>query len=320
MRTLHPRQAGLIQGCARPGPALDFDSMLTTHGRYPFSPISQRKAWDWPGGKRLALYIAVNIEHFPFGEGMGVPLAPAQPEPDVVNFSWRDYGNRIGVWRLLELFDELKLPAAALANSAIYDHAPQIMAAFRQRGDEIVGHGRTNAERQGPMSEAEERALIEKATAVLTRHEGKKPAGWMGPWVSESRVTPDLLQEAGYQYLMDWGHDDQPVWLKTRGGRILSIPYPKPTNDLPAMHGHSAAPSDWADMVIDYFDEMLHQSRNQALVCCLSLHPFLVGFPGRLRQLRRALEHIAAHRDRVWITHPGAMARHAAGLPDGLIV
>jgi allantoinase len=294
--------------------------MLKTHGRYPFSPITDRKPWDWPEGKRLALYIAVNIEHFPFGEGMGVPLAHAQPEPDVVNFSWRDYGNRIGVWRLLELFDELKLPAAALANASIYEHAPQIMAAFRKRGDEVVGHGRTNAERQGPMSEAEERVLIEEATAILARHEGQKPAGWMGPWVSESKVTPDLLQEAGYQYLMDWGHDDQPVWLKTRGGRILSVPYPKPTNDLPAMHGHSATPAQWADMLIDYFDEMLHQSRHSALVCCLSLHPFLVGFPGRLRQLRRALEHIAARRDRMWIAHPGAIARHAAGLPPGLIV
>lgn len=294
--------------------------MLTNHGRYPFSPIVERKAWDWPEGRRLAVYIAVNIEHFPFGEGMGVPLAPAQPEPDVVNFTWRDYGNRIGVWRLLEMFDELKLPAAALANSEIYEHAPQVMAAFRKRGDEVVGHGRTNAERQGQMSEADERRLILEATEMLTRQEGKKPAGWMGPWVSESRKTPDLLQEAGYQYLMDWGHDDQPVWLKTRGGRILSIPYPKPTNDLPAMHGHSAAPSDWADMLIDYFDEMLHQSRHHALVCCLSLHPFLAGFPGRLRQLRRALEHMTAHRDRVWFTHPGAIARHAAGLPAGMIV
>src|SRR5262245_45836201 len=103
------------------GSAVVLFLMLKTHDRYPFSPIRERKAWDWPGGKRLALYIAVNIEHFPFGEGMGVPLANAQPEPDVVNFSWRDYGNRIGVWRLLELFDELKLPAAALANSSIYE-------------------------------------------------------------------------------------------------------------------------------------------------------------------------------------------------------
>ncbi len=265
------------------------------------------------------MYIAVNVEHFPFGEGMGVPLAPAQPEPDVVNYSWRDYGNRIGVWRLLELFDELKLPATAMANAAIYDHAPQIMAAFRRRGDEVVGHGRTNAERQGQLPEAEERRLIAEAAASIERHEGRRPAGWLGPWVSESRTTPDILQELGFSYVMDWGHDDQPVWLKTRGGRILSIPYPRPTNDLPVLHGYGVPPSDWADILVDQFDEMLHQSRTHALVFNLSLHPFLVGFPFRLRQLRRALTHVLAQRDKIWLTHPGKIAEHATGLPPGMI-
>ena len=294
--------------------------MLKTHGRYPYRPIVERPDWTWPDGRRLAVYVAVNIEQFPFGEGLGVPLAPVQPEPDVVNYSWRDYGNRVGVWRLIELFDELQVPAAALTNAEIYDHAPQIMAAFRRRGDEVVGHGRTNAERQGTMPEDDERRLIAEATATITRHEGKPPAGWMGPWVSESAATPDLLQEAGYRYVMDWGHDDQPVWLKTRRGRLLSIPYPRPTNDLPVLHGHGGSPSDWADMLVDHFDEMLHQSRHQALVCNLSLHPFLAGFGFRLRQLRRALAHIARHRDRIWLTHPGRIAEHAAALPEGLIV
>ncbi len=294
--------------------------MLHSHDRYPYSPIADRPDWTWPDGRHLAVYVAINIEHFPFGSGMGVPLANAQPEPDVQNFSWRDYGNRVGIWRLLELFDELKVPAAALANSEIYDHAPQIMAAFRKRGDEVVGHGRTNAERQGTMSEAEEKALIAEATATIARHEGKPPSGWMGPWVSESGVTPDLLQEQGYRYVLDWGHDDQPVWMKTRGGKILSLPYPRPTNDMPALHGHGIPPHDWADMLIDQFDEMLHQSRRQALICPLSLHPFLVGFPFRLRQLRRVLTHIARHREQIWLTTPGMITDYAAGLPDGMVV
>jgi allantoinase len=294
--------------------------MLTGHGRYPYSPIVERPVWEWPNGSRLAVYIAVNIEHFPFGEGMGVPLAPTQPEPDIVNYSWRDYGNRIGIWRMLELFDELDLPAAALANAEIYDHAPQIMAAFRKRGDEVVGHGRTNAERQGQLPEAEERQLIASAAATIERHEGKRPAGWMGPWVSESRVTPDILQELGFSYVMDWGHDDQPVWLKTRNGRILSVPYPKPLNDLAVLHLNGTPPADFADILVDQFDEMLLQSRRQALVFNLSLHPFLVGVPFRVRQLRRALQHIASHRERIWLTHPGRIAEHAALLPPGMIV
>lgn len=293
---------------------------LTSHGRYAYSAIIDRPVYGWPRGKGLAVFLALNVEHFPFGEGMGIPLAPAQPEPDVVNYSWRDYGNRVGVWRLIAEFDRLALPATVLANTALYEHAPQVMAAFRARGDEIVGHGVTNAERQGTMEEAEERDLIARTTAALTRHEGKPPTGWLGPWVSESRVTPDLLAEAGYRYVMDWAADDQPIWLATRnGGRILAIPYPRPTNDLPELHGARQTPSDYADILIDQFDEMLDQSRDMPLVYNLSLHPFLAGWPYRLRHIRRVLEHIAAHREDIWVTHAGAIAAHIEALPDGTV-
>jgi peptidoglycan/xylan/chitin deacetylase (PgdA/CDA1 family) len=290
-------------------------TMSRQHGRYPFSPIPERPVYDWPNGTRLAVYIAVNVETFPFGEGLGVDLAPRQQEPDVVNFSWRDYGNRVGVWRLLELLDELDLPATVLLNTAIYDDCPAVAAAFRRRGDEIVGHGRTNAERQGDMDEAAERAMIAEVTERIAREEGSRPAGWMAPWVSETWVTPDLLEEAGYSYVMDWAADDQPIWFATRSGRhILAVPYARPTNDLPLMHGAKMAPSVYADILIDQFDEMLAQSARQPLVFNLSLHPFLVGWPFRLRQLRRALVHIAAHRERVWLTTAGGIARHVAAL------
>ena len=160
--------------------------------------------------------------------------------------------------------------------------------------------------RQAPGHQLAEAALIAATTAALTRHEGHPPAGWMGPWVSESPVTPDLLAEAGYRYVMDCAADDQPVWLATRnGGRILSIPYPRPTNDLPALHGAGQTPRDYADQLIDQFDEMLDQSATAPLIYNLSLHPFLAGWPFRLRQLRRVFEHIADHRDRVWLTRPG---------------
>lgn len=292
---------------------------LSTHGRYPYSPITERPNWRWPDGNGLAVYIALNIEAFPFAEGAGIPLAPAQPEPDVVNYSWRDYGNRIGVFRLLAEFDRLGLPCAALANAAIYETAPAVMDAFRARGDEVVGHGISNADgRQGEMNEAEEAALIAATTDAIARHEGTPPAGWMGPWVSESRVTPDLLTAAGYRYVMDWAADDQPVWLATRnGGRILAIPYPRPTNDLPVLHGAGQTPRQYAEILIDQFDEMLEQSQTAPLIYNLSLHPFLAGWPFRLRALRAVFEHIAAHRDRVWLTTPGAIADYAAGLPEG---
>jgi peptidoglycan/xylan/chitin deacetylase (PgdA/CDA1 family) len=149
-----------------------------------------------------------NLEHFAFGEGLGAELAPGGPQPDVLNFAWRDYGNRVGVWRLLDLFDELALPASVLVNSSIYGYCPEVMAAVRARGDEVVGHGRTNSERQGILPEAEERALIAETTRVIAAAEGTLPKGWLGPWISQSRVTPDLLAEAGYGYVLDWCQDD----------------------------------------------------------------------------------------------------------------
>ena len=281
---------------------------LPDHGRFPYSAIGDRPQFTWPGGARLACYIAVNLEHFAFGEGLGAERAPTHGQPDVLNWSWREYGNRVGAWRMLDLLDELGLPCAALVNSAIYDHCPDLPAAFRARGDEIVAHGRSNAERQGECDEPAERALIEGATQVLTRAEGRAPRGWLGPWISQSRVTPDLLAEAGYRYLLDWAMDDQPVWMTTRGGgRILSVPYPQELNDIPALVARDGEAAGFCDRIVDGFSEMLDQSARQPLVFAVALHPYIFGQPHRLRRLRVALKAIAA-RSGPWWTTPGAIA------------
>src|SRR5512142_3403290 len=129
----------------------------TDHGRYSYRPITDRPDYSWSNGRRLAVYIALHLEHFAFGEGLGAELAPGGPQPDVLNYAWRDYGNRVGVFRLAELFAELKLPVSLLVNSAMLEQAPQALAAFP--GADIVGHGRSNSERQGTLSEDAERAL-----------------------------------------------------------------------------------------------------------------------------------------------------------------
>lgn len=284
---------------------------LAGHGRYPYSPLEGRPDIEWPSGRRLAVYIALNVEVFAFGEGLGAELAPGGPQPDVLNYAWRDYGNRVGVWRLLDEFYRLELPVTVLANSEAYAECPQVMAAFRRRGDEVVAHGRSNSERQGVLDEAGEQALIAGATATILREEGRRPDGWLGPWISQSRTTPDLLAEAGYRYLLDWCHDDQPVWMTTRtGGRILSVPYPQELNDIPAVVARKVEGRAFAEMIMDGFDEQLAQSAAQPLVFGIALHPYIVGQPHRLRPLRRALEHIAAHRDQVWLCHAGEIARH----------
>lgn len=293
--------------------------MLRNHGRYDYSNITKRPDYSWPGGKRLAVYMAFNIEAFGFGDGKGSAIAPPDQALSHSVYSWRDYGNRVGVWRLFDMMDELGIPIEAQMNTAIYDECPDIAERLRARGDEVVGHGITNSDEQGHLPEAAERALIQDATAAITKHEGAPPVGWMSPWLSNSDVTMDLLQEAGYRYVMDWTMDDQPVWLKTRQGRILSMPYPVEVNDNRALVWLRYSSEEFADMIVDQFDEMLEQSEGQPLVCPISIHPFSIGRPYRMRQFRRALKHILGHRDRIWLTRPRDICAHIESLPPGVV-
>jgi allantoinase len=286
---------------------------LPDHGRFPYRPITRRPDYRWPGGERLAVYIGFNIEHFAFGEGLGAGIGPASPSPDVLNHSWREYGNRVGAWRCLELFNQLGLPTATLINTALYDHCPELVAAFVGRGDELVGHGHTNAERQGGFSEADERTLLLRCRERMRQESGADVIGWLSPWISESHHTPDLLAETGYRYNLNWCHDDQPHRMRTRSGQTLwSVPYPQELNDIPMIVARQMDAKDFAQMIVDNTDEMLDQARTQPLVMGIALHPYLVGQPYRLRHLRRALQHLCAARDRgeVWFTTPGAICKH----------
>ncbi len=294
---------------------------LKSHGRYDYSPITERPDYSWPDGKRLAVYLALNIERFSFGEGLGHTPTQLGPEPDVRNYAWRDYGLRVGIWRIFDLFDELDLPACHLMNSSIYDFAPQIPARIRERDDEIVGHGRSNSERQSELPEEGESALIDEATGAYRRNEGAPPGGWMGPWIAESHDTLDLLAEAGYRYVMDWPCDDQPIWMGTRAGNLLSIPYHTEINDSPAMLTRRHSAEEFTTMTLGHFEELLRQSEHQPLVFSLPLHTFVVGQPYRLAGLRTILEHIVHHPEsaQIWLTRPRDIYEHVSSLPEGTV-
>jgi peptidoglycan/xylan/chitin deacetylase (PgdA/CDA1 family) len=280
-------------------------------------PITKRVDYTWPGGKRLAVYFCNNIEYFAFGAGLGSDSATGTAPQSQRNYAWRDYGNRVSVWRMFDLFDELQCPLTHNINSVVLDHHPDIGERMMERGDEFVAHGRTNAERQGDAWEEEEAQLIAE---TITKFTGKKPVGWMSPWLSQSRVTLDLFQEAGYLYQCDWPLDDQPIWMRTRKGRILNMPYPIETNDSPMMVFRMHTASELAETWVDQFDEMLAQAqRGQSLVCPFVLHTFVLGQPFRLRQLRRVMQHILKHRERIWLTQPGEIARHIQQLPAGTV-
>lgn len=295
--------------------------LLPRHNRYDYHPITDRKDYSWPEGKRLAFVITTNVECFAFGAGAGHDPAKTGEPQTHRNYSWRDYGNRIGIWRLLELFEELGLPIAHNVNSLVYDYAPQVMDEIRRRGDEIVAHGRTNAENHRGMWQSDEERVIQDVLTKFAHHENKVPTGWMGAGAYESAWTPDLLKEAGFKYLMDWPMDDQPVWLRTRSGPILSIPYPVELNDSQMITHRKQDASDFCEMIVQQFDEMIDQCERHPLVMNVSVHPNIFGQPFRLRQLRQALRHCveSPSRDKVWFTRPGDIAEYCYSLPPGII-
>ncbi len=291
---------------------------LPGHDRYSHSPLPQRPTYAWPNGARLAVILCNNIEHFAFRSGLGSDSAQVGAVQNQRNYAWRDYGNRVGLWYLLDLLDELALPCAHNVNAAVLDHCPEIAPALLARGDELIGHGRTNAERQDILWEEDERRLIQQSRDAILRH-GGTPRGWLGPYIAQSAVTLDLLKEEGFTYVMDWPADDQPFWMRTRAGPILSIPYSIELNDSPALVFRQHDAATFTTMIVDQFDEMLRLSVKYPLVCSIVLHPFIIGQPFRLRALRRALEHVLAHRSEIWLARPGELAAYAAALPEGVV-
>ena len=286
--------------------------MLPGHTRYSFSYLPDRPDYSWPNDTRLAFYIATNLEHFAF-KGGRTSTGVRQTHRD---YASRDYGLRVGLAYLMDCFDELGVRVAHNVNSSLYGQRDRIFERIRARRDEIVAHGRTNSESQDDMWEHDEAHMIREVTEAIARNEGAAPAGWLGPARAETGATPDLLHEAGYRYIMDWPCDDQPFWMRTRTGRILSVPYPLEVND-----GRQQAPQEFADIIVNQFDEMLELSSRRPLVCGIALHPFFSGHPFRLRPLRQALLHCVRHpqRERVWYALPRAIAEHCYSLPAGVV-
>lgn len=284
--------------------------MLPSHDRFGYSAITARPDFSWPEKKRLAVYVAVCMEHFCYGSGgLGLSYSPGIPHPNTYNWAWREYGNRVGGWRLLQLLEEHGVPPTVLLNTACYEHCPELVAAYRSAGAEIVGHGRTNSTHPNELGMDDERELIRDVYTAIAEHEGAPPAGWMSPGANPSAHTEDMLAEAGFRYTLDWPMDDQPVWLRTRGGPLLSIPYPHEVNDVPTVVFHHATADAFERMLVDNVAEMAVQSERQPLVCGITLHTFIFGQPFRLRRLRDALATVS-ELSGVWLTTPRAIADH----------
>ena len=270
--------------------------MLPTE-RLDYSPISARKKLVLPGGARLALWVIVNIEEWDINETMPrtvlTPPAGGSPMPDIPNWAWHEYGNRVGFWRMLEVFDALGVPAVLAINGSAIGRYGAIVDAAKALGWEFIGHGFSQKNMQ---KVADEKADIGRTSAAIRDATGKAPRGWLGPGLTETWETPDLLAEAGYDYVCDWVLDDQPVRLKTRDGKsIVNLPYTQECNDVAMMLIQHHKASEYHDRAIDQFEQLYHDAADSARVMALVVHPYIMGAPHRLKYFRSALAHIRAH-------------------------
>jgi allantoinase len=271
--------------------------MLPTE-RISYSSIAERPKLALPDGKRMAVWVIVNIEEWNPRETMPrtvlTPPAGGSPSPDIPNWAWHEYGNRVGFWRMLEVFDELKLPGVlAINGSAVQSYEP-IARAARERDWEFIGHGFGQKNMQ---KVADEREDIRKTREVIEAYSGARLRGWLGPGLTETWETPDILVEEGFDYVCDWVLDDQPVRLKTRTTPIVNVPYTQECNDVAMMLIQHHPAREYRDRAIDQFEQIYADSAAGARVMALVVHPYIMGVPHRLRYFREALTHISKRSD-----------------------
>lgn len=265
--------------------------------RVAYSAMPDRPALDWPEGKRLALWICPNIEHYELLPPVG-PVRnpyPRTPHPDILTYGGKDYGNRIGLWRLLEVMDRHRLRGTVSLSLAVLDHYPEILEACEARGWDYMGHGLYNTRYVWGVPEDEERALIADCMERYHRHTGRTLPGWFSPALSHTWSTPDLVAEAGLRYYCDWFHDDQPFPMRVRGGRLITVPYSTDLNDA-VCHRQGYEADGFARLIRETFDVLY---REGGRVMCIAVHPYWVGQPHRIDAFDEALAYVLGH-DGVW--------------------
>jgi peptidoglycan/xylan/chitin deacetylase (PgdA/CDA1 family) len=271
---------------------------MLPNDRLDYSAIIKRKPLKLPKGARMVVWTITNVEEWDPTQTMPrtviTPPAGGAPMPDIPNWCWHEYGNRVGFWRLLQVYDDFKIPGVMNINGVAIQAYPDIIKACLDRKWEFVGHGFT----QRNMQKVEnERADIRKSAEVIEQATGKRPRGWLGPGLTETWETPDVLAEEGYDYVADWVLDDQPVWMKTRGKPILNIPYTQECNDVAMMLIQHHKASEFYERAMDQFEQIYKDAKGSARVMAISVHPYIMGAPHRAKYFRKIFEKIRRKRD-----------------------
>lgn len=274
------------------------------HQRYDWSMLPRRTPVRWPGGARIALWVVPALEWFPLdmkGQPFKPPGAMQTAYPDLRHYTLRDYGNRVGIFRIMQALERHGIPATAAVNAAVAVRYPALIEACVQRGWELIGNGLDMDHlHHGGLDPAQERAWIAQTLDILQRATGQPVRGWLSPAKSESFVTPDLLAQAGLDYVCDWVNDDMPYAMHTEHGPLVAMPHPIDIDDTTILVQNHHTEDDFRDALIDQFDLLYREaSEDNGRVMAISLHPWVIGQPYRIGALEEALAHIMRHRG-VW--------------------
>jgi allantoinase len=264
--------------------------------RAAYSAIIDRPPLRLPDGLRLVVWPIINLEEWEIERPMARQVLPAPTGvpliPDVPNWSWHEYGMRVGVWRFFRAFDRFGVKGTLSINAKVVESYPRVAEAARERGWEFMGHSYV----QGPIHKLEDqRATIHQSLDLLQKFTGKRPVGWLGPGLTQTYETPELLAEAGVQYIGDWVYDDEPTEIRTAKGPLVTLPYTVELNDIPMMIVQHHRADELLRRSIDQFDRLYMEGAERAKFLSIAIHPYISGVPHRIKYLEAFLEYASRH-------------------------
>jgi peptidoglycan/xylan/chitin deacetylase (PgdA/CDA1 family) len=276
------------------------------YGPFPYLPINRRPKLSWPNGARVALWVVPNIEFFGLDEKMP---GGSGKIPDVPTWGRRDYGNRIGIFRIMDVLSRYRVRATVALNSDLCAVHPDIIESATALDWEFMGHNESNTRRLNELDASDERATIRATLDTIEKATGRRPTGWLGSGMQETWNSLEYLREAGVQYVGDWVNDDQPYRMTVDGGEMISMPYAGEINDRTVIERYHRTSEEFADMAMRQFDVLYGEGAHSGRVMCIALHPFLMGVPHRIGALDRALAYICGHSD-VWLATGSEIVDH----------
>lgn len=268
--------------------------VMTPAERSSFSAIVDRPKLKLPQGNRIVVWTIVNLEFWDIQKPMARQVIPAPTGasllPDVPNWSWHEYGMRVGFWRFHKLYERLGIKPTLSINAKVCQEYPRVAQACRDSGWEFMGH----SYQQGPIHKEEDQAgMIRKSLDVIQKFTGKRPVGWLGPGLTQTLETPDYLTQEGIQYIGDWVYDDEPTEIQTKNGPLITLPYSIETNDIPVMAVQYHEAAYWTQKCIDSFDCLYQEGEDRAKILAIAIHPYISGQPFRIKYLEKVYNYIA---------------------------